>query len=97
MYVTKLAFKSVQFKMARLQTCFAFVGTDFLLDKSMKPWLIEFSKSPSAHDSFKEPGRLMPGLVKELANILVEIRERKIAGEKDFSELKSLKDFKRIM
>jgi hypothetical protein len=86
-------------------------GTDFLLDKDMKPWLIEFSKTPSAHDSFKEPGssiiysiwvtesvgRLMPGLVSELTEILLEIQTRKREGEVYFDTINSLKNWKRIV
>jgi predicted acetyltransferase len=88
----KIAGESVKDRLNvdRPQGCFGLYGVDILVDSKMTPWLIEFTKSPAGHASFRND-TLMPQMIDETIEILFEIQERKRNGRplKNFSCLKT--------
>ena len=51
--------------------CFELYGFDILIDKNLKPWLIEINASPSLSATTKHDFILKKGLVNDVLNIVI--------------------------
>lgn len=75
---------------------FGLYAADFLIDTSLKPWLIEIQRGPSLRydDPVKE--HIIPPMLQELARVIFEIQERKRQA-KSLQNLTSIKNFELII
>jgi len=71
---------------------FGLYGADFILDQSLKPWLTEVQLGPDYGFNDEIKARVIPRLVNETAQIVMETVNRKLAGE-SVDELYSQKEF----
>ena len=61
---------SVQKIMINDKHCFELYGYDILIDKKLKPWLLEVNASPSLSASSKEDYDLKTGLLEDTLNVI---------------------------
>eukprot|EP00656_Telonema_subtile_P011462 TRINITY_DN15682_c0_g1_i2.p1 TRINITY_DN15682_c0_g1~~TRINITY_DN15682_c0_g1_i2.p1 ORF type:complete len:455 (-),score=153.17 TRINITY_DN15682_c0_g1_i2:195-1559(-) len=73
--------------------CFALLGVDIMLDSELKAWLIEFTKNPALRKNTPHLAELHTGLVQEICDVAVELRESRINQQPLTPELQSLKNF----
>ena len=50
--------------------CFELYGFDILIDKNLKPWLIEVNASPSLLNTTKHDFRLKKNIINDLMNVI---------------------------
>ncbi|XP_030843027.1 probable beta-tubulin polyglutamylase [Strongylocentrotus purpuratus] len=55
---------------------FDLLGFDFLLDTDMKIWLLEINVNPALHTNCEVLKELLPGVVDETLDIVIEIQEK---------------------
>ena len=76
------ALKSVFYRMNKSPGFFSMVGSDFIIDRDLNIYLIEFSKTPAVHKSrtgdFTER---FSDMIAEAVDIQLEINQRQQKGE----------------
>ena len=75
---------------------FALFGADIIFDDTLQPWLTEVQKGPglSFDDPVKE--RVIPAMLQEVLNIVLEVRQRKRDG-RDLKSLESVHHFEWVV
>ncbi len=56
--------------------CFGVFGVDLILDDTLRPWLIEVQKSPGLSHGDRVKNQIVPGMLREAVQILLEIQRR---------------------
>lgn len=72
--------------------CFALYGADIIMDDKLNPWLTEIQKGPGLSLDDPVKVRIIPPMLAEAANIMFEIRRKRIARE-SLSNLESVQNF----
>lgn len=71
------ALESVRHRIVSLNSHFGLIGVDYLVDeKDLRPWLIEFTKTPAAHAGFKGEG-FMPQMIDECLKLVIETEHKR--------------------
>ncbi|XP_057303640.1 protein polyglycylase TTLL10-like [Hydractinia symbiolongicarpus] len=90
-----LCFHASKNKIQQTQGMFELLGFDFMVDENMKVWLIEVNINPALHTNCKVLKEVIPGVVNETLDIVLEVfQKKKSRGKLDV--LQSVKNFESI-
>lgn len=90
-----LCFHASKNKIQQTQGMFELLGFDFMVDENMKVWLIEVNINPALHTNCKVLKEVIPGVVNETLDIVLEVFQKKKSRAK-VDVLQSVKNFQVI-
>lgn len=90
-YVVRACMKKLQ-DTPKKGLFFGLYGADFILDKSLNPWLAEIQKGPGLDFSDPIKKALIPPMFQEAINIVLEV-QKKTRAKENLAKLDSVKHF----